>query len=179
MSLRFRICLIMWLAVVLLTAATGTVQAQDVVTAATSATLSAAQPDEQPWTIQIIPAAKVSQRGQVQPEPLPANEEESAPVADAREYARVYASIPFNRAEYNVNPSYRHDATMEILTGNARHKTLVVHQNGQQQQAATTAVPAIGGIRTVPWIRPGLRLNYYRHFPSLNPYWNMFWNVGY
>ena len=38
--------------------------------------------------------------------------------ADA--YRKIYASIPFNRAEYVANPSYRHDATMELLTGNPR-----------------------------------------------------------
>ena len=39
----------------------------------------------------------------------------------AADYRSVYASIPFNRAEYVANPTYRHDATMEILTGQQRH----------------------------------------------------------
>lgn len=35
-------------------------------------------------------------------------------------YKQIYAAIPFNRAEYVANPSYRHDATMELLTGNVQ-----------------------------------------------------------
>src|SRR5205823_3447861 len=35
-------------------------------------------------------------------------------------YRDVYASIPFNRAEYNAYPSYRHDATMEFLFNQMR-----------------------------------------------------------
>jgi hypothetical protein len=65
-----------------------------------------------------------------------------ATTVNAADYQRIYDSIPFNRAQYNVNPSYRHDSAMEILTGNARHKT-----------------------------------NYYRYFPSLNPYLNV-WNYS-
>lgn len=36
------------------------------------------------------------------------------------DYWRVYRSIPFLRSEYVANPSYRHDATMEILFGQLR-----------------------------------------------------------
>lgn len=36
------------------------------------------------------------------------------------DYWRVYRSIPFLRSEYIANPSYRHDATMEILLGQLR-----------------------------------------------------------
>ena len=42
-------------------------------------------------------------------------------------YLEIYRSIPFSRAEYLANPSYRHEATMEILMGQLRptviHKT--------------------------------------------------------
>jgi hypothetical protein len=37
-----------------------------------------------------------------------------------RLYPQVYNSIPFSRAEYEANPSYRHDATMEFLFGKMR-----------------------------------------------------------
>ncbi|MCA9070171.1 MAG: hypothetical protein KDA84_14660, partial [Planctomycetaceae bacterium] len=36
------------------------------------------------------------------------------------DYWRVYRSIPFLRSEYVANPSYRHEATMEILLGQLR-----------------------------------------------------------
>lgn len=35
-------------------------------------------------------------------------------------YRRVYASIPFSRTEYDANPGYRHEATMELLLGQLR-----------------------------------------------------------
>lgn len=38
----------------------------------------------------------------------------------ASQYQEIYLSIPFSRVEYNANPSYRHDATMEILFGQMR-----------------------------------------------------------
>lgn len=41
-------------------------------------------------------------------------------------YSEIYKSIPFNRAEYNANPSYIHDATMEFLFGQMR--PTVIHR---------------------------------------------------
>jgi hypothetical protein len=38
----------------------------------------------------------------------------------AQRYQSIYDSIPFSRAEYEANPSYRHDATMELLFGQMR-----------------------------------------------------------
>ena len=35
-------------------------------------------------------------------------------------YRDIYFSIPFSRAEYNANPSYRHDATMEVIFNQMR-----------------------------------------------------------
>jgi|GEM_PF-2290858 hypothetical protein len=35
-------------------------------------------------------------------------------------YRDIYFSIPFNRAEYNYYPNYRHDATMELLFNQMR-----------------------------------------------------------
>lgn len=56
---------------------------------------------------------------------------------DPTEYARIYKSIPFNRTEYSANPSYRHDATMEILFGKMRETTIVRHVNPQPRSRAT------------------------------------------
>jgi hypothetical protein len=36
------------------------------------------------------------------------------------DYQSVYDAIPFSRAEYDANPTYRHDATMEFLFGRMR-----------------------------------------------------------
>lgn len=35
-------------------------------------------------------------------------------------YREIYNAIPFSRAEYDANPSYRHQATMELLMGQLR-----------------------------------------------------------
>ena len=44
----------------------------------------------------------------------------------AQMYYEVYKSIPFIRAEYNANPSYIHDSTMEFLFGQMR--PTVIHR---------------------------------------------------
>ncbi|MCA9066285.1 MAG: hypothetical protein KDA96_24630 [Planctomycetaceae bacterium] len=87
------------------------------------------------WSIEITPARRnpnrVQQTFRVDPEVAgnAASGRETAGPGNVSvtDYQRVYDSVPFNRAEYNVNPSYRHDSSMEILTGNARHQTVVRH----------------------------------------------------
>ncbi len=179
MSLRFRICLIVWLAVVVLTALTGKVQAQDTVIEVTPVPAVS----DADWAIEISPALKLSsvKPVEVQQQMIVADETGQPlcgnAMANADRYTKIYESIPFNRAEYAVNPSYRHDSTMEILTGNARHQTILRHNTGMRPATA----PASGAQQTVipyGFVRPSLRLNYYRHFPSLNPYYNMFWNYS-
>lgn len=39
-------------------------------------------------------------------------------------YTEVYNSIPFRRSEYLANPSYRHDATIELMLGQVRPTTI-------------------------------------------------------
>jgi hypothetical protein len=39
------------------------------------------------------------------------------PQKDPRSYRDIYLSIPFSRTEYDANPAYRHQATMEIMLG--------------------------------------------------------------
>ena len=62
--------------------------------------------------------------------------------ADSAEYRRVYNSIPFSRAEYKANPNYRHDSTMEILTGNARHQTVINHNFEHKEPVTRIPQPA-------------------------------------
>ena len=50
---------------------------------------------------------------------------------NGRTYEGVYESIPFNHTEYMANPSYRHEATMEILLGQLRPMTIVKDQQPQ------------------------------------------------
>ncbi|MEP3477678.1 MAG: hypothetical protein ABJZ55_00375 [Fuerstiella sp.] len=137
---------------------------------------------DEDWSVQILPALKLKsdvavseiqlldqpQESELHVTPLPTMSREEF----ASEYQRVYHSIPFNRVEYNRNPTYRHDSAMEILTGNARHQTIVKHQPQQIVR------PAAQSRRINPsqfgYLRPALRLNYYRYFPSLNPYLNSY-----
>jgi len=42
-----------------------------------------------------------------------------------KRYAEAYRAIPFNRAEYDANPSYRHEAAIELVFGQMRPTTVV------------------------------------------------------
>ena len=184
MSRRFRFCLAVWIAVVAVSVASRHVSAQE--TGLTPVPEEApAPPQPQPldakpveavdadeWVISIHPG---------RPARTPAAAHDAANGKRAATYSEIYNSIPFDRARYNANPTYRHDAAMEILTGNARNLTVVRHDTLRTAPAAARPV-----IRTRPaginpyhygYLRPSLRLQYYRHFPSLNPYVNI-WNYS-
>jgi len=66
---------------------------------------------------------------------------ETAPAVEVngRTYEGVYRSIPFNHIEYMANPSYRHEATMEILFGQLRPMTIV---KDQQPQPIVNQIPS-------------------------------------
>lgn len=66
----------------------------------------------------------------------------AASAARDGDYWTIYQSIPFLRSQFDANPAYRHDATMELLTGNAR-PTVIHHHD-----AANCApyAPAAGAI---------------------------------
>lgn len=73
---------------------------------------AAALPEE--WIVTITPLVKPGQ------DPM------------ASRYESVYESIPFRRAEYLANPSYRHDTTVEILFGQMRQ--MVINRNDTPQR---------------------------------------------
>lgn len=58
-------------------------------------------PEEAGWAIEIVPNGGC------------AGEDCSAML----EYRRAYDAIPFSRAEWLANPSYRHDSAMALMTG--------------------------------------------------------------
>jgi hypothetical protein len=68
---------------------------------------------DEDWEIQIVPGQAIGHP------PLPRIE------LAKRTYAEVYNSIPFSRTEYLANQDYRHEATLEILFGQLRPKTVV------------------------------------------------------
>jgi hypothetical protein len=119
------------------------------------------------WSIEITPAAKVPLTyGQA----VAAADDADASVnsINPADYQRIYRAIPYNRAEYIGNPTYRHDSAMEILTGNARHQTIVRHDNTRVRAGAAPRVR-----RPIVPIRYNNNvdrwgLNYF----SFYPYWN-------
>jgi|GEM_PF-4600573 len=72
-----------------------------------------------------------------------------------KSYESVYQSIPFRRAEYLANPSYRHDATMEFMFGQMR--PTVVNKNDTPQRVVNP--------------RPGLTQPYPLSKGELYSYW--------
>lgn len=133
------------------------------------------------WHIQIVPGPAIGRSPRVEPatrnapsskdpasrKPVPATEPESEVVnADATggstprinpaAYAEVYNSIPFSRTEYQANREYRHEATLEILFGQMRPKTIVRSGASLGTSRASYSVQSVG--------RPGGAAPY--------PYWS-------
>lgn len=88
-------------------------------------------------------------------------------VMNGRSYQEVYESIPYRRSEYLANPSYRHDATMEVLFGQMRPTTIV--RNDTPQRIENTAPPITRPYLSTPsdyyaYPRP------YNVFPGFYPF---------
>lgn len=59
------------------------------------------------------------------PDVVPADASTAMPAGlTSASYNEVYHSIPFSRSEYLANPNYRHEATIELLLGQIRPKTV-------------------------------------------------------
>ncbi len=76
---------------------------------------------------------------------------QTAGVRDSRSYREIYNSIPFSRAEYDANPGYRHQATMEIMLGQL-HPIVVTPPVPAQPESRREVT-----VRFLPSIRPGYR----------------------
>ncbi len=114
-----------------------------------------AEPNHEEWIMEIQPAVKLSAVPSFPVEVRSAVTGETA-VIDPAAYSRIYNSIPFNRAEYDVNPNYRHDSTMEILTGNARHQTIVQHNFEHKQPVRRIPAPNLPSRILTPFSSSGL-----------------------
>ena len=73
-------------------------------------------------------------------------------------YRRIYHSIPFIRSEYEANPSYRHEATMEILFGQLRPQ-VNVKQPARLSHVSRAATPA--PLNALPQFRRFYNTGYY------------------
>ncbi len=119
--------------------------------------------EAKPSDFPAIEVVSLQASGAMQPVPAPMVNMADMPMAElvnSAEYRRVYKSIPFSRAEYNANPNYRHDSAMEILTGHARHQTIVQHNFEHKQPIQRPVVPAQPSRILVP-------------FSGLNRFWNI------
>ncbi len=78
-------------------------------------------------------------------------------------YREIYNTIPFSRTEYDANPSYRHDATMELLLGqlrttvNQRTTTNVNVNGGGYGGGSTPWLPVSNRFHGGPYWAPGYR----------------------
>ena len=116
--------------------------------------LQAGQIDEE-WTMEIQPAVKL-QALPTMPVEVQSAIADGTTTFDPAAYSRIYNSIPFNRTEYDVNPNYRHDSTMEILTGNSRHQTIVRHDFEHKQPVRRIPAPAQPSRILTPFSSSGL-----------------------
>lgn len=81
------------------------------------------------------------------------------PGISATSYIEVYQSIPFRRSEYLANPNYRHEATMELLLGQLRSKTIVTATAAPNATCCTPRATTLVGFFN-PW---GAKNYYYHH----------------
>ena len=81
-------------------------------------------------------------------------------------YREAYAEVPFNRAEYEANPSYRHEAAMELMFGQLRPTTIV-----KQNMPYFSRYPDFirNRYQTYPYLPGG------SNTMNLNHYWHMRW----
>lgn len=95
---------------------------------------SSASPSETPFVLPPSPPAENASTAESDdgalpvitprsPDTAPFPNPQVMPVQTAL-YRDIYFSIPFNRAEYNAYPSYRHDATMELLFNQMRNTVI-------------------------------------------------------
>jgi hypothetical protein len=80
----------------------------------------------------------------------------------ARRYRAIYSAIPFDRAEYEANPSYRHEAAMEMLFG--KQRPTVVHRNHTQVDV---------NVPDMPFVRPPY------HPYGFNAWYHPYFSPGY
>ena len=89
-----------------------------------------------------------------------------------KRYTQVYNAIPFSRAEYEANPGYRHEATMEFLFGQLR--PTVIHR-GTTTIRMTGSALLPGAAPYGPAFGPGAWNSYYAPYlstPYALPYYN-------
>ena len=85
------------------------------------------EPAPAPEVEPVAPPATEPAPGTAEPATVPENPPVTPGVAgpSAITYGEAYNASPFSRTEYEANPSYRHDAALEIMFGTARPTTII------------------------------------------------------
>ncbi len=99
-------------------------------------------------------------------------------------YRRIYNAIPFVRSEYEANPSYRHEATMEILFGqlrpqvNVKRPTTLSHVSRAATPAPLNYLPQFRRFYNTGYYGNGLFQDGYTVLGAGGPFYRP-WGVGY
>jgi hypothetical protein len=91
---------------------------------------------DNPFGVKIVPRFPVPT---LPPSPAPPLSEGEETHVNPFDYSWIYQTIPFLRSEYVANPSYRHDATMDILFGKLRPQA--VEEQAPQPRPHGTMFP--------------------------------------
>ena len=85
----------------------------------------------------------------------------------AQKYLEIYRAIPYSYSAHLVNPSYRHDATMELLLGKPR--PTVINRNSS---APSSSCGPEAGLPYIPPFVPGAHplLPYRSYLAPLSPF---------
>lgn len=142
-----------------------------------------ALPDPPPAPVRSLPAAAEEAASTSAADDLPAATESRPPQTampvirarkvDPRDYREIYDAIPFSRTEYEANPSYRHEATMEILFGEMRPTTIHRYQPAPTPQAGAGPWWTRPGASWTPYGSSRVRLGifYGPHYPTYLRRW--------
>lgn len=119
---------------------------------------------------QFAPALLANQTNDAPATPEAVEEEEvvMSPPDESRagqrmSYREAYDAIPFSRSEYNANPSYRHEAAMELMFGQLRPMTTVKY-------VPVSAPPQMSYVTPYRYRRNGYGVNYNFYYPRPTVY---------
>ncbi|MCA9113624.1 MAG: hypothetical protein KDA79_00960 [Planctomycetaceae bacterium] len=119
-------------------------------------------PPHAPYAVAVSPAGHVASAAGLEPAcscEVPGSCPQCRPQIRAADYRRAYEAIPFSRAEYEANPSYRHEAAMELLFGQLRPTTIHrVQPAVPPRSAALSSAPQL--LQPAPFRH--YRFGYYR-----------------
>lgn len=129
-------------------------------------------PPHAPYAVAVSPAGHVATAAGLEPAcscEVPGSCPQCRSRIHPADYRRAYEAIPFSRAEYEANPSYRHEAAMELLFGQLRPTTIHrVQPAVPPRSAALSSAPQL--LQPAPFRH--YRFGGYRHGYRVYYRWN-------